>query len=421
MPMQVNVTAQVNSKAIRREQHNGREHWVIPSRTLPFGVVMNGGLYTRDQIEANFASIDGTLAPLGHPTVNGHFVSAFSPEGINLGHVGAWNRNAKIEGNRVYVEKWLDIEVAQRSDGGRELLERLEAIEKGEGDPIHTSVAVFLDREPAVNAVGYDWIARVHKIDHDAILLHEPGAATPEQGVGLMVNADQAVPIQANAGALAGESFREKERRIEQAAKARFAAGDDEYVWVADFTDSQAVLMRNGGNAELFGYRIEAGNVVFDSTGSPVERQESWVSRIPLVNHIRKFFTNHQARPDNTLEGDMPLTPEERAELVKDLGAAVAANTAQQLKPITDKIDALETNHKTLSESLTANSRAEEAVKREAVAAKFGKDVAESLTGNALDSMYKQCGTTAPVANGQTGTKPEAGAPDPATYFGGGQ
>lgn len=30
MKVQVNVTSKVNSKAIRREQHNGREHWVVP-------------------------------------------------------------------------------------------------------------------------------------------------------------------------------------------------------------------------------------------------------------------------------------------------------------------------------------------------------------------------------------------------------
>ncbi len=33
-------------------------------------------------------------------------------------------------------------------------------------------------------------------MDHDAILLHEVGAATPEQGVGLMVNADLARPLE---------------------------------------------------------------------------------------------------------------------------------------------------------------------------------------------------------------------------------
>lgn len=88
----------------------------------------------------------------------------------------------------------------------------------------------------------------------------------------------------------------------------------------------------------------------------------------------------------------MPLTPEERAELVKDIGESVATNVAEQLKPITQKIDSLEANQKTLSDSLTANQRAEEAEMREAVKGKFGEVIANSLSGEALKEMFKKCG-----------------------------
>ena len=123
MTMQVNVTTKVNSQSIRRETYNGREHLVLPSYTLPANVVMNGGLYPASEIDAHYQGLEGTLAPLGHPTVNGQFVSAFSPEGINVGHIGAWNRNVKKSGNRIYAEKWVDVQVANQSEGGRELLE----------------------------------------------------------------------------------------------------------------------------------------------------------------------------------------------------------------------------------------------------------------------------------------------------------
>ncbi|NPW87779.1 hypothetical protein HPR88_33115, partial [Pseudomonas aeruginosa] len=107
-----------NSASIRRETHNGREHLVLPSYTLPAGVVMNGGLYTAEQIDKHYPGLEGTLAPLGHPMVDGKFVSAFSPEGINVGHIGAWNRNVKKSGNRVYMEKWVDVEFAKSTEGG---------------------------------------------------------------------------------------------------------------------------------------------------------------------------------------------------------------------------------------------------------------------------------------------------------------
>lgn len=159
---------------------------MLPSYTLPANVVMNGGLYTQEQIDAHYQGLEGTTAPLGHPQVNGQFVSAFSPEGINAGHIGAWNRNVKKSGNRIYLEKWVDVARASESEGGRELLDRVAAIERGEDvPPIHTSVAAFLDQlEPndQQRATGAEWVADIHGMDHDAILLHEVGAATPEQG-----------------------------------------------------------------------------------------------------------------------------------------------------------------------------------------------------------------------------------------------
>lgn len=82
MPMQVNITTKVNSQSIRRETYNGREHLVLPSYTLPANVVMNGGLYTEDEINAHYQGLEGTLAPLGHPQVNGQFVSAFLLKGL---------------------------------------------------------------------------------------------------------------------------------------------------------------------------------------------------------------------------------------------------------------------------------------------------------------------------------------------------
>ena len=140
---------QVNNALIRREQLNGREHIVLPSYTLPDNVVMNDGLYTHDEIEANYKNLEGTLAPLGHPVVDGKHVSAMTPEALHANHVGAWNRNVQRKGNRIYLEKWIDVEFAANSEKGRELLS---AVDKGE--PIHTSVAVYAARELTPNAKG---------------------------------------------------------------------------------------------------------------------------------------------------------------------------------------------------------------------------------------------------------------------------
>ncbi|WP_288444783.1 hypothetical protein [uncultured Pantoea sp.] len=422
MTMQVNVTTKVNSQAIRRETYNGRPHLVLPSYTLPANVVMNGGLYPESEIDAHYQGLEGTLAPLGHPTVDGKFVSAFSPEGINAGHIGAWNRNVKKSGNRVYAEKWVDTTVANQSDGGRELLERVAAIERGEDvPPIHTSVAVFLDQLEASaeqQAQGIEWVAKINAMDHDAILLHEVGAARPEQGVGLMVNADQAKTLQANSGALIGESYRERERRLEQAARDKFATGPDDYAWIADFTDSQAIVIRNGGDAQVYGYSAEGGKITFDDAGAQVTRQESWVAIV--ANKVKSLFTTQDAPATNhQTEGDMPLTKEELDQIGDIVGKAITANNATAITPLAEAIAAIQTNQTQLAETLTANSRAEEKTKREAVAAVHGEIVANALKGEALEAMFKSLGEAAPLGTNSAKNPPVTGAPDPAAYFGG--
>ncbi|NIE98474.1 hypothetical protein F3J38_00095 [Pantoea sp. Acro-805] len=422
MTMQVNVTTRVNSQAIRRETYNGREHLVLPSYTLPANVVMNGGLYSASEIDAHYQGLEGTLAPLGHPTVNGQFVSAFSPEGINAGHIGAWNRNVKKSGNRVYAEKWVDTTVANQSEGGRELLERVAAIERGDDvPPIHTSVAVFLEQLEAnadQKAQGIDWVAKINAMDHDAILLHEVGAAQPEQGVGLMVNADQAKALQANSGALIGESYRERERRLEQAARDKFATGPDDYAWIADFTDSQAIVIRNGGDAQVYGYSTESGKITFDDTGAKVARQESWVAI--AANKIKSLFTPQEAPATNhQTEGDMPLTKEELEQIGSMVSEAVATNTEKAIKPLSDKVDALQANQDKLSETLTANSRAEEQTMRDAVKAVHGEIIANALSGEALKEMFSKMGEATQIGTNNAQKPAVSGAPDPASYFGG--
>ncbi|ECB6067324.1 hypothetical protein WJU57_003546 [Salmonella enterica] len=420
MPIQIHVNTKVNSQTIRREIYNGREHVVIPSYTLPANVIMNREFYPEAEITANYQSMEGTIAPLGHPTVDGRNVSAFSPEGLCTNFIGAWNRNVSLKGNRVYSEKWVDVERAMQSPGGQRLMERISSLESGDSsEPIWSSVAVYREQIPAPEELkkqGADWVVKIHSIDHDAILLDEPPAAGPEKGVGLMVNADQAISLQPNSGALIGESYREREQRLDRAAKAKFAPGENEYAWVADFTDSQAIIVRNGGGAEVFDYKSDGGAITFDDTGTAVARQESWVAIV--ANKFKSLFTpQEQPATNHKTEGDMPLTKEELEQIGSMVSEAVATNTEKAIKPLTEKVDALQANQQQLAETLTANTRAEEKAKREAVAKVHGEIVANALSGDALEAMYKTIGDAAPLGTNSAQQQKETGAPAASEYF----
>lgn len=107
----------------------------------------------------------------------------------------------------------------------------------------------------------------------------------------------------------------------------------------------------------------------------------------------------------------MSLTPEEKADLVKQIGANLASVVEEQVvKPIGERITALEANQKQLSDTLTANQRAEEETKRAAVAAVMGELIANQLSGEALDEAFARVSKgadIAPNAASKPGDKPK--------------
>ena len=191
-----NISVQVNSASVRKEKRDGRDYIIVNAKTLPKDIVMNGILYPEDEVKKSYKTLEGTPAPYGHPKVNGKHVSATNPYGINAGWIGAFNENVVYENGRVSMDKVIDIQVANLSENGRKVLAALEKQE-----PIHTSTGVFVETEdlaePVTNEAGkkYSRIARNMMFDHDCFLLNTPGAATPDEGVGIFVNSQDEVDV----------------------------------------------------------------------------------------------------------------------------------------------------------------------------------------------------------------------------------
>lgn len=192
----VNILSIINkSSKITKETINNKEHYVIRD-VVPVvdDVVMNNGLYPKDEIDKSYKSINGNLMPIGHPKVNGQFVSASNAKAINDYYGGAWAENVHKDQDKVLLDCYVDIEFAKNHEKGKQLLERLNAMFNGEDvNPIHVSTGLILNK---VYKTGkskgkqYDWVATNMQFDHVAILLNEQGAATPEEGVGMFVNSE---------------------------------------------------------------------------------------------------------------------------------------------------------------------------------------------------------------------------------------
>jgi len=413
-PMRVNLRAAVNAADIRTEMYNGREHLVLPSYTLPDNVVMNGGLYPADEIEKSYASLENTPAPVGHPQIDGEYVSAYHPAAINGYYAGAFNRNVERvldeDGKRyrVKLEKWVDVEFAKTNAQGQALLSAIK-----DKKPIHTSTGVLLTPEPVANSdkLGYSWRAKDMRFDHDAILINETGAATPEQGVGLFVNVADAQPLTVNDDVLSDDSYEAKRSALTEALQAKYGTGDT-WVYAEDF-DGVNVVYCVDGDYFSTGYSYIDGKVTLSEQTAPVERKvefslKSIVNKI--LNMVRPAVVSEPAIQTNSEALDM--TPEELQALLdaqadKQKEAIVSAvNTA--VAPLQEQLTAVTQTNEALAAKLKANTDAAEADKRAAVAAEHGELVANALSGEALDAMFAKCAKAAPLLGGYRATNSQA-------------
>ena len=157
-------------------------------------LVMNRMLYPGDQLAAGVATLEGKPVPAGHPkNAAGQYISALNGEALASAWMGSYARNARHEGGRTLVDVVVNEAQAKAHPDGIKLVERLDAAISGNNaEPIHVSTGLLCEQIQANGESGgkaYDRIATQIRYDHLAVLLHEPGAGTPEQGVGMYLNA----------------------------------------------------------------------------------------------------------------------------------------------------------------------------------------------------------------------------------------
>lgn len=308
----VTFVNRVNNAAIRRiKNERGDLVYVVPSYTLPDNCVMNGGLYPADEIASAYKSLEGTPAPCGHPMDSqGNFILANSADGIIYYQCGIFNKNVqRVEddkyGARVYVEKHIHINTAMQTERGRRIIDAIDA-----GEAIHTSTGVLLDRVDeqgiAVNGKEYTWKAVNMTFDHDAILLDEEGAATPSDGVGMMVNHNLFTKVNRDGQTLAvnsavietNQSFNDLREMIQTKIQEKF--GDDEsHLWLVDFGDDY-VIFENGETAYRAKYMRDEESVMIDDEAQEVKRKTLWET---VASGVRRVLTSPFVGLNNNQEG----------------------------------------------------------------------------------------------------------------------
>ncbi|MDE9625411.1 DUF2213 domain-containing protein [Citrobacter portucalensis] len=436
----VNVLTVVNSDSkITTETIDGKPHIVVRGVTpVVDDIVMNRKLYPAAEIEKAYNTLERNPMPLGHPKVDGKHVSARDVRAVNNYHVGAWLQNVSHKDGKVSGDMYVDRQYAESSEKGKRLVNRLDEMAAGTNvEPIHISTGLLYSGIAAngeSKGKKYNEIATNMMFDHVAVLLDEPGAGTPSEGVGIFVNADgdeQEIEVVNLAdgsdctreGLLnkakffftnaSNFSFSDIERAISD--KLREGRTDDKWLWPESvwpdtfiYRDDakyfkQKYLIDDDGKAVFVGEPVE---VVRKPTEYEIKTNgENDPMKELIINALQAAGKPTEGKSDaelmdayNQLAAEKAATktetPEEKAarEKAEKEERERANNQAEApawFKPFADDLAAVKSG-------LTVNADKEKSEQRAAVKAKFGMtDVAvNALDGEPLKELFAQCQTS---------------------------
>lgn len=369
----VNVLTVVNSASnIATETIDGKPHIVVRGITpVVDDIVMNRKLYPAAEIGKAYNTLERNPMPLGHPKVDGKHVSARDVRAVNNYHVGAWLQNVNHTDGKVTGDMYVDRRYAESSEKGKRLINRLDEMAAGtNSEPIHISTGLLYS---GIAASGeskgkkYNEIATNMMFDHVAVLLDEPGAGTPDEGVGIFVNSD----------------------------------GEEQELEVVNLSDSSSPDEESPQDPALksFFSQLKA----FFSANSNSVKEEANPMKELITNALKAKGIDVEGKSDAELmdaynqmaadEAKAKADADEKAKKEKEEADKKARGTAINseeapawFKPFADKLNTIETG-------LAVNADKEKGEKRAAVKAKFGLDdlVVNALDGAALDGMYAQC------------------------------
>ncbi|MFG0518169.1 DUF2213 domain-containing protein [Kluyvera intermedia] len=433
----VNVLSVINSASnITSETIDGVEHIVVKD-VCPVidDIVLNGGLYPADEIAKGFKSLEGKPMPYGHPKIEGQYVSASNVRAVNEFHIGAFARNVRKDADRVLMDMCINRRYAEATDKGKEVVNRLDDMKAGKKvDPIGVSTGLGLNKrqgQGVSKGKKYNWVATNQDYDHCAILLHETPAGTPQEGVGIFVNAQgDEMEIQnanlADASDLTKEgllnktkffftnasnfSFDDIQRAISD--KLREGRSTDSYLWPESvwpdtfiYRDEakyfkQKYIIDEGGKAVFVGEPVE---VVRKPTEYEIKTNgENDPMKELIINALKAAGKPTDGKSDDELmdaynqmaaekAAAKTETPEEKAAREKkeadDKAAKDKANNSQEapawFKPFADDLAAVKSG-------LAVNADKEKGEKRAAVklAMNMSDEEVADLDGKALDRLY---------------------------------
>jgi len=181
------VTQHQRAYTITYTNHQGKRHLVVPVVIMVPGV-HNGSygpvLHTAEELARFPESWNGIPVVIGHPSVNGEYVCANTPDVIDRNLIGRIY-NAVYVDNRLRAEAWIDEARLRTLNAG--LLTHLIA-----GQPLDVSMGAYSDQEEVTGVWSgetYMAVSHNYRPDHLALLPNHQGACGWADGCGVRTNA----------------------------------------------------------------------------------------------------------------------------------------------------------------------------------------------------------------------------------------
>jgi hypothetical protein len=178
-----------SSGKFKRIKIEGRSHLVTQFMAIRGDTSMNGIFYSDDDLTASFMQLDLMPAPNGHPILNGVDSSAYHPVAVNMFNIGGFIKDPRKKGKRVFVDYYLDEDIASRTPDGIETTRRITS-----GERLSVSTGLTFDsviQKTGVDdfGVSYDRQGKGFNFDHVATLLYIKPAGE-HAGTEMVINAE---------------------------------------------------------------------------------------------------------------------------------------------------------------------------------------------------------------------------------------
>lgn len=418
MKIQVNATSVINAASnISKQEINGRPHYVVKDVTAVIADgVMNSILYPKSELDKTYTGLNDKKMPYNHPRIGNDYVSADNILAVNAYYIGASATNAHINGDRYQVDMYLDQEFASRTDGGKDIISRLDSLmTNSAAEPIQVSTGLLLnmmDEEGTSKGKSYTQRGMNFEWDHIAILPpNVPAAGSPEEGVGIFAsNGQQLSRFVVN---LEEESAPDlsADKRDHSIIKriTNFITGNSSKLTFDQITDQIRAKLKENMPANTWPYIMAVYDNQFGYELLGVTYGQQY--HIDIDNVVQFDGERFKATITTELEPvksqEATQMNEEQLKALNTLFANAFAPVQEQLSAVTTELATVKAQNAELKSSLEANSKKEEQTMRDAIKTKLGftDAVVNSLSGEALVEMFAKTQASNGLLSGDAGDK----------------